>query len=300
MDERVTLRGTWKFGQYAGGLLFTGGPRDDYLELRAEEEQSGQKPYESVALSLPDDLSLKSFADGYGLGILRLLIAGDPSQGKPAEERMHRLAGLLADSVLPDLRWENGCLTLATLPVLEHHPGQSPGSGEASVVGGTTPETPEELVGAPDDPMELASLAVERGQFGHAERFARQAQLEEDPTAAGFLEALTRARRMTRILRREPHNAQAHLELGWALLVTGATERAEEAAQTALGLNSRLGCAHALLGMGHLFHGDHLGARAAYDEARAHASADDPHLGFLAAALEAEMPGLAEPLPIEG
>ena len=38
MPERVMLKGTWRFGSYGGTLAFTGGPRDDYLELRADEQ----------------------------------------------------------------------------------------------------------------------------------------------------------------------------------------------------------------------------------------------------------------------
>ncbi len=150
MDERVTLRGTWKFGSYGGPLLFTGGPRDDYLELRADE-QRWPGPFKDTALSLPGYLSLKSFADGHGLGILRLHIGGDPPYGEPAEARMQRLTELLADSVLPDLQWENGYLLLATVPMLERHPSPPLVPEESASTWEGALEAPNEIGGAQED-----------------------------------------------------------------------------------------------------------------------------------------------------
>ncbi len=295
MPERVKLRGTWRFGPHGGSLAFTGGPRDDYLELRAAE-QDWPEALKEVDVYLPGDVSLKSFADGRGLGILRLLTGGSASIGQPAEERLRTLTELLAD-VLPGLRWDNDCLVLATVLMTERQSGHARISSEPSATRLAALETPERVVGAQEDQMELASRAVERGQFGHAERYARQAQRQGDPTADAFLEALTRIRRMTRTLRRYPRDGQAHLELGWALLLTGASDQARQAAQTALELDPRLGCAHALLGMDHLVRGNVPDAWTAYDTARANTSADDPHLELLAAALRGELPGLVECVP---
>ena len=102
---------------------------------------------------------------------------------------------------------------------------------------------------------------------------------------------------MTRTLRRYPRDAQAHLDMGWALLLTGATDQARQAAHTALDLDPRLGCAHALLGMDHLVRGNVPDAWTAYDTARANASEDDPHLEILAAALRGELPDQVEFVP---
>ena len=125
---------------------------------------------------LAGDLSLKSFADGRGLGsILRLLTGGSASIGQPAEERLRTLTDLLAD-VLPGLRWNNECLVLATVPMPERHPGPARISSEPSARRLAALETLERVVGAQEDLLEFAGRAVERGQFGHAERYARQAQ----------------------------------------------------------------------------------------------------------------------------
>ncbi len=296
MPARVTLSGTWKFGPYAGTLWFTGGPRDDYLELRPDG-MNWPETLKNVDLSLPGDLSLKSFADGQGLGILRLLIGGESSHDQLAGERMATLTELLAHTVLPDLRWEHARLVLAAVPTLNQQVDTPFGCTGSSI----RQERAEESVGVQDeDRLEQASLAVERGQFGHAERSARQAQSEGDPAAAGFLDALTRVRKTTRVLRRYPRDARAHLELGWALLVTGAAERAQEAAHTALKLDPGLGCAHALLGMEMLVRGDDQGARSAYDAARASTAEDDHHIEALAAALRGEPPGPGEAHPDRG
>lgn len=296
MHERVMLRRTWRCGAYGGTLAFTAGSRDDYLELRANE-QDWPEALKEVDVYLPGDLSLKSFADGRGLGILRLLTGAGASIGLlSAEERLRTLTELLAD-VFPGLRWENECLVLASVRMPERHSGPARISSEPSATRLAALETPERVVGAQEDQLELASRAVERGQFGHAERYARQAQRQGDPTAAAFLEALTRIRRMTRTLRRYPRDAQAHLELGWALLLTGASDQARQAAQTVLELDPRLGCAHALLGMDHLARGNVPDAWTAYDTARANTSEDDPHLKLLAAALRGELPGMVECVP---
>ena len=295
MPERVMLRGTWRFGSYGGTIAFTGGPRDDYLELRADE-QYWPAALKEVDLYLPGDLSLKSFADGRGLGILRLLTGGSASIGQPAEERLRTLTDLLAD-VLPGLRWNNDCLVLATVQMPERHSGPARISSEPSATRLAALLSPEPVVGAQEDQLELARRAVERGQFGHAERYARQAERQGDPTAAAFLEALTRIRRMTRTLRRYPRDAQAHLDMGWALLLTGATDQARQAAHTALDLDPRLGCAHALLGMDHLVRGNVPDAWTAYDTARANATEGDPHLEILAAALRGELPDQVEFVP---
>jgi len=258
------------------------------MELRADE-QDWPEALNGVDLYLPSEVSLKSFADGRGLGILRLLIGGRASIGQPAEERLRTLTELVVD-VFPGLRWDNECLVLVAVRVPEPQPGPARISNERSATRLVASETPERVVGAHEDQMELASRAVERGQFGHAERYARQAQKQGDPNAAVFLEALTQIRRMTRTLRRYPHDAQAHLALGWALLLTGTTDQAGQAAQAALELDPRLGCAHALLGMDHLVRGNIPAAQTAYDTARANSSEDDPHLELLAAALRSELP----------
>ncbi|MGI8553142.1 MAG: hypothetical protein ACR2PL_20500, partial [Dehalococcoidia bacterium] len=141
------LRRTWRCGAYGGTLAFRAGPRDDYLELRADE-QAWPEALKEVDLYLPGDLSLKSFADGRGLGILRLLTGGSASIGLlSAEERLRRLTELLAD-VLPGLRWENECLVVATVRMPERHSGPARISSEPSATRLAALETPEPVVGA--------------------------------------------------------------------------------------------------------------------------------------------------------
>ena len=299
---RLTRR--WQYQTAAGPLEYIAAVGDDYIELRAPATEPGlPADVELLDGHVVGPLSFRAF--GHGLGILRLLATDDPLRRAPPSDRLGSLVAELTDTVWPRAAWvdENLVIQTVRLPLMaapedveEVASVKAPGIEEDQPL----PHDEQQPVEEPlPEWLDQASAAVERGQFGHAARWAASAPTEDVPESREFLQVLALVRRGERQTRRWPRDVRERLGLAWAYLATGAYRAAVREATEVLRLDPNRGCAHALLGMVRLAHGDLPAAEAAYATAQALALPDDPHVHALAAALAGE-PLRPAALPAEG
>ena len=96
--DRSVLAGTWRAGQLDGHYSFTAGLAENHLELRLNPRLIPR--LQNLQIRVPSAISVRPYADGFGLGVFETLVAHD-SRAAPAA----RLAALVTSlqPVLPGL-----------------------------------------------------------------------------------------------------------------------------------------------------------------------------------------------------
>jgi len=276
MTGRRQIHGRWTRPPVCGRFVFSAGPHDDYLELDCE---NGLLPPPSARADSPlvASIAFEEFAEGRGLGVLRLIDSHTRLGEAAAADRLRDLGRQLA-ARLPGLRFIScgdsrqsaegirADASLAEAATVSTAAQANRPSAEPFASEGETTEPPQGPAGR------LTAHAVaelEQGHLKRALRMAHEAVAAGEPGASELLEALKAVRTAATAVRRQPRDARAHLALAWRYFVANAGESAYREATNALRLNPRLGEAHALLGFEHHFRGESSAARTASENATA-------------------------------
>lgn len=260
---RIQRSGSWCAGKLVGDYIVRAEWRGLYLELHLTRGRFTREHVSRLRSSLAE-VSVRRFSGSQRLALLRQAPSPlVPGQGSGLDWVTELVVSL--QQALPHLRLDQGAdpAEASARPQKQQLPTEP------------VPALPISLStvrSLPDDSappvLSQATAALERACFREAERFGNLAAARGDPEASEFLEALRAVRRAAKVVRRYPRDPRARFGLAHAYFLGDAGQAAMREAIEAVRLDPRLGEAHALIGLEHVYRGERVRANEAWERAR--------------------------------